>query len=148
VQFVVLGSCSGSITRGGAGCKDSGSTTNVLTYTGCPDLGTTLSLELNTSVSATGPLFLVLGLSDQNWNGVLLPLDLGPFGAPGCSNYVAHALVIGAPQPVNGRATVPFTIPSAPHLFGGTAYTQFFHLDFAANALHLVTSDYLKLTIG
>ena len=146
VQFVV-GSCKGSIAKNGTGCKDAGSTTNDFSHTGCADLGTTLSLELNTSVSATGPLFLVLGASDQVWNGVPLPINLGSFNAPGCHNYIAHSLVLNAPPRVNGRSTLPVPIPNAPNLSSAIVFTQFFHLDAAANPFGLVTSDYLKLTL-
>jgi hypothetical protein len=147
VQFAV-GLCAGAIWRSGTGCMDSGGTPNTLTSTGCPDRGATLSLEMNTSISATGPLFLVIGLSDQSWNGVPLPIDLGPSGASGCSNYIAHTLVLGAPAPVNGRATLDIPIPFGGFLLGVTGYAQFFHLDAPANALGLVASDYLTITIG
>jgi len=146
VQFVV-GGCRGTVATNGTGCKDAGSTTNAFSYTGCPDLGNTLSLELNTSASATGPLFLALGVSDQSWNSVPLPIDLGSLGAPGCKNYIAHSLALSAPPRVSGRSTLPISIPYSPSLFGGIVYTQFFHLDPAANLFGLVTSDYLKLTL-
>ena len=147
VQFVV-GGCAGRIATGGTGCRDAGGTPNSLTFAGCPDRGTTLTLRMNVSPTATHPLLLVAGLSDQNWGTIPLPFNLGGFGAPACFIYTSQAAVLGPFPPAGGLATFPLAIPQGNHLIGATVYFQFFNFELTLNPPHISTSDYLTIVIG
>ena len=147
VQFVV-GACAGSISSKGTGCKDAGGTPNNLAFSGCPDRGTTLTLQMNASKTATHPLHLVAGRSDKNWSGVPLPFDMGILGVPGCYNYISHTLMFGSFVPKNGQATFPLAIPQATYLIGSTIHFQFFNFEVGLNPPHFSTSNYLTIVIG
>jgi len=147
VQFVV-GACAGSISSNGTGCKDSGGTPNSLTFKGCPDRGTTLTLQMNVSATATHPLYLLAGTSDKNWGGLPLPISLGVVGAPSCFNYISHTIVFGAFPPTNGLATFPLAIPQGSHLIGAQLHFQFFNFEYGLNPPQISTSNYLTMVIG
>lgn len=140
--------CAGRFVSRGTGCDDSTSTALVLRASGCPDRGTVFGLTVETGASNTAPVFLMMGLSDQNWLGIQLPLDLGLFGARSCSLYVSQEALLGPIGNPGGGAGLQVTIPSDPLLTRGTSYWQGLILDPAANALGLVTTNQLAVTIG
>ena len=91
------------------------------------------------------PYILVGGLSDQIWLGILLPLDLTPAGATGCSIYTSQEIQAGSYSAGMG---VQVTIPRDPTLVDGTLHWQALQLDFALQrALPLATSNYVSTTV-
>ncbi|MBL8898662.1 MAG: hypothetical protein JNM84_13580 [Planctomycetes bacterium] len=140
--------CAGRVASRGAGCLDSTRTPLALSSTGCPDRGTAFSLEVEMGASNAAPVLLMMGLSDQNWLGIQLPLDLGLFGATGCSLYVSQEALIGPLANPGGSASLQALVPNDPLLTRGTSYWQALIIDPPANSFGLVTSNLLAITIG
>jgi len=139
--FDVVGS-SGVRVRG-RGCTDSTNTVFNMTTQGAPRLGQSFSIR--GTYGAAVPYWLIGGISDQNWNGIVLPLDLGIVGGTGCSLYTSEELVLG-PLPQGGGITA--TIPNSPILVGSRSFWQGFHIDAAIpRPLPVATSNYLEVTI-
>jgi hypothetical protein len=91
---------------------------------------------------------LFLGLSNTSWNAIPLPLDLGPFGAPGCFLRVSGNLVGVIATSSTGTGSLAFAIPSDGSLLGGTFWNQFLVNDGPANPLHFTTSNSGRGSIG
>jgi len=89
------------------------------------------------------PAILTVGVSNTQWGPIKLPLDLKPFGAPGCIVHNDWALVVpGVTQPISsGFIGIKITTPADPRLVGMTTYSQYVFLDAGANALGLFTSE-------
>jgi len=89
----------------------------------------------------------LLGLSNTSVFGIPLPLDLGIAGAPGCLLRVSlTAIGVGAAN-ANGIGSFGLPIPADPTLVGGSIYSQWLSVDFAANPGGLVASNALQITI-
>jgi hypothetical protein len=86
------------------------------------------------------PAFLMFGVSNTRGFGVPLPLDLAPFGAPGCRLLTSSDVLIVATAGAQGDASVPVPIPNDPSLAGVSLYVQWAQPG-AANALGLAFSD-------
>lgn len=65
----------------------------------------------------------VLGGSDLRWNGLPLPLDLAPFGYPGCMLRVEPLVLVGLPVG-NGVCDWSLSLPSSPSLVGLALFQQ------------------------
>jgi hypothetical protein len=94
---------------------------------------------------------LIIGLSNTNWSGVPLPLDLSVIGAP--KNYLYISLDTQFPFPATGsgtnyNSTFKAPIPSGPIFAGLKFYSQAWYADANANNAGLVTSNALTLTIA
>jgi hypothetical protein len=86
----------------------------------------------------------LLGVSDADYGGTPLPLDLTLLGAPGCWLRTS----IEAVQPVQnvfGNATWSIAIPP---VLGATFYVQTLPFDPAVNALGLTASNGARVVIG
>jgi hypothetical protein len=75
-----------------------------------------------------------------NWNGLVLPYDLAPLGAPGCYLSINLLGTLLSPAQVDGSATYTFAIPNMPTVLGMWMRFQAAALDPAANALGVITS--------
>src|SRR5690606_22396549 len=106
-------------------------------------------LDLRVSQARGGSVAGVfLGTREQGpWNGIVLPFDLAPVGAPGCHLSIDVLALTFAPANALGVATFPFMIPARPDLVGATIRFQGFDIDPQANALGLVTSQPGKVTV-
>lgn len=136
--------CSGTITRAGIGCVDGSGTQLIMQSNGIPCIGQ--SLDLGSNTAGLFSYYLTVGLSDSFFNGILLPLDLTPFGAPGCSAYTSQEILMGPAAP-GTRFAVP--IPANPIYVGGTFYVQTYVLDpNIPNPLPIGASDYIRVVIG
>lgn len=103
-----------------------------------PILGQAFTVSLSNLPPDHSTLF-VLGLSNTNWLGSGLPLELGALGAPGCNLLVSP----DATYPLfnwAGYATWSFPIPSQPSLTGLAFYNQAAAIDHS-NALGLVFTN-------
>jgi hypothetical protein len=76
---------------------------------------------------------VLLGASSSNWGGMALPLDLGPFGAPGCSLLVSPDVVVvtttSGTGPGTGAGNVSIPVPVDPALSGAILYAQGYVID-------------------
>jgi PKD repeat protein len=128
----------------GLGCAGSLGVTN-LTHSSRPAIGTTLTVGLN-NLPASAAIVLT-GFSNSVSAFGALPVNLGTFGAPGCSGRVspdATLFVLGS----GNSANWVFNLPNAPGLIGVMMYQQALVLDPGFNALNMVASDATGLIIG
>jgi hypothetical protein len=84
----------------------------------------------------------------SSWNGVPLPLDLAPFGAPGCRWSVSLELVVPLIGITAGYRWPTFPIPNDPSLASAMLLEQGVLLDPGANALGVVTTWSSKWILG
>jgi hypothetical protein len=83
----------------------------------------------------------------SNWMGIPLPLDLGQFGAPGCSLLLSPDVVFGQVTDAQGTASFELVLKSSnPALAGARAYAQWGALQ-PKNKFGISTSDMLELTL-
>jgi hypothetical protein len=116
------------------------STTQVLW--GRPWTGRVLDAPAGTMVS------FVLGTTETGaWNGLLLPFDLQPLGAPGCYLSIDVAAPFFSVSAADGSASFPFVIPNDPALVGEWLRFQGGAIDLQANPLGLVTSQAKKVQV-
>ncbi|MBL9076689.1 MAG: hypothetical protein JNL08_04245, partial [Planctomycetes bacterium] len=92
----------------------------------------------------TGVLTLV-GMSRTVSGAAALPLDLSPFGMPGCRALVSHDIVL-----LHGfdHVSPPLPIPNLPSLYGTEFYVQAVVGELGANPLGLIWSRGLRCIIG
>jgi hypothetical protein len=89
----------------------------------------------------------VVGFSASSWNGLPLPIPLGP-AAPGCSILVDLIVTVTAATNTTGRATVPLTHPNDRSLIGASAYTQYWSLDPTGTPIGLTFSNGAQTLLG
>lgn len=118
-----------------------------LDVTGSFKIGTNFSLGLR-NVPGNGPAVLVAGTSHARIGGLpILPFDLGNFGAPGCTIYVAPDASL--PLAISGGAgRVNLSIPSLTYLVDAFFFTQGLVSAPGANALGALASDAGSIKIG
>jgi len=107
-----------------------------------PITGTTIQLQTN-NVPVGSPLGATLFGLGEITNG----FDLTPLGMPGCFQY----LTIDSSSiflPTGSTASQPFNIPNNAGLTGVAVKTQSAAFAAGANALGVITSNGLRLTIG
>ncbi len=108
-------------------------------------LGGALSVEFTNLPQTAG--LIAAGWSNQ-WAGtVALPLDLAPYGMPGCfarSSVDALFIVAGSAN----AATLTIPIPVHGTLLGVPLYQQGFALDPAANTAGLTASNLVRSIVG
>jgi hypothetical protein len=92
--------------------------------------------------------FMATGFSASSWAGRPLPLDLGPFGAPGCPLRVAPFVWFPFSAGPAGTPRWRLPIPNDPRLAGLSFYNQALVLDPGANPLGAVLSDAQQGRVG
>lgn len=128
----------------GAGCAGSlGVPTN--TVSSQPVVGATMTANVD-NVPTNAAVFW-LGLSRTTSAFGPLPVDLAPFGAPGCTGYASPdstLLLLGTGNTVSFNLAIP-----ASTMFVGTRFfSQAFAFDAGANGLGGVMSDAAALVVG
>jgi hypothetical protein len=128
----------------GATCVGSGGSPSLRNGpTSSPLVGSALDLSVtHLPVGQAG--FAFLGISDQQWAGVRLPLTL----AGGCALSVGLDVSLPAFATGTGSATVTVNIPNQSSLVGNRFYVQCAISDPPANALGFTTSDAAVVQIG
>ena len=97
------------------------------------------------------PALTVLGNSNSNWGGNILPLDLRGLGAPGCHVYSNMILFFPGrtdPNGTNGRYRVDILPPHSPVLAWTTLYGQVFVFDKSFNPAGIRASEGVRITLG
>ncbi len=112
-----------------------------------PVIGQVFELDV-TLVRPGSGAWLGIAVRRGRWGGQLPPVDLTPFGAPGC--HVGANLEQGILRiaDASGGATVALGIPGQPALVGATFWVQWVSLDPAANPLGVLTSLTGEVRIG
>jgi hypothetical protein len=101
----------------GAACQGSAGSP-LFSVDGVPRIGTTVTLDV-TNTAATQAM-LYMGLSATSWNGLPLPLDLGPYGVAGCFVNISPDFVLYSGPP----GQVPIALPIDPLLGGVVVHLQ------------------------
>jgi hypothetical protein len=134
----------GSFTAYGNGCRGSAGTPYLFSPMS-PSMGTDLPIVI-ANLPAAAPCLVLVGASSSSWQGIPLPFDLSPAGAPGCSLLASGQLFLSAPN-FNGTGFLSLPIPTS-LIPGMQFYTQGMVIDLAGNALGLVFSNAASATIG
>ena len=110
-----------------------------------PIIGNTINLNANNLQSTAQFGAFTIGLNALN-----PPIDLGPLGMPGCTQYtdqLANLLFFPAGA---ATGTVPFAVPNTPIAVGVNLQTQPFVYDppTAQNAIGAIAGNAIELGIG
>jgi FG-GAP repeat len=126
VSFAGIPAGSSSV---GGGCNVAGGPAPVL-QTGGGGLVAAVgapAFELLLSLANPGQAgALAVGASNTSWNGQALPLDLTPFGLPGCFLHNSVDTLFGFVATAGGLYGFPAPLPALPSLAGTTAHVQGF----------------------
>jgi hypothetical protein len=145
------GSIPSSSVAVGNGCRANNGTAAATHTASGLGLGLTAQYLGSSFVAAGGlPALLAIGTSNTSFQGIPLPFDLTPAGAPGCSiynNWIAVFATATSPG-ANGSATVNVPIPNDPTLAGTTHYSQFVFVSPGANTLGVFTTNGAANTLG
>jgi len=130
----------------------------VLPETTMPGMGMTLQMEgarLPPNPTALENFsFHLLGLQDQSYQGLPLPLSLAAFGGnPACmlriDPLITTLVFQSNPSALFARARHAVSLPPHPALVGATLYSQWMVFDGAfAAPLQFAVSDALAITLG
>lgn len=142
VPAVLTAACEPPFTRFGRGCNNATGGDARIGFRGLPQHGGSFTLTVDGAEPAAIGL-LWLGLSSRSFGPLPLPLDLQPFGAPGCQLLVSlDAQFVTVLQ--SGSGSVVFPVPNLPALGGMRLFAQW-ACTTTANALGLAPSDALQI---
>src|SRR5262249_44623489 len=106
------------------------------------------SLRVNASNLPANAALLVTGWSNPSSPLGPLPLDMAPFGMPGCTAFVSDTAITFLPG-VGNAAVISTAIPNQASLVGIVFYQQLVVLDpNVANTLGAVLSDAVRIMVG
>ncbi|MBK8101087.1 MAG: hypothetical protein IPK26_28720 [Planctomycetes bacterium] len=129
----------------GRGCANSTGRDPRLGHQGLPAQGQAFQIHLRRAEPAGFAMFW-LGLSSTNWQGLSLPFDASPLGAPGCSVLVSGDVPYPAPVDTNGRASLTVSVPTDPALAGLVVLAQSASTS-SANGFGFAASDALRIRV-
>ena len=104
-----------------------------------------LAVQVRSVTSALA--ILAMGFSDQAYGSALLPLDLAPYGMPGCNLNVAPQATAIAALTAN-IVDYPIGVPNLPALVGVQFWQQAFSPAPGANAAGILASDSMRGVVG
>ncbi|MCR9246539.1 MAG: hypothetical protein NXI31_16015 [bacterium] len=129
------------------GCLGSaGVASNFATTGRAPRLGNELEIQFG-NLPATSAVIMSVGFDTTSWSGLPLPLDMAPYGLPGCTAYYAPLYPIFL-NVSGGVARWQWLLPTDPALAGLPFYTQAFVPDPGRNSAGGVLSDTAIGVIG
>jgi hypothetical protein len=116
-----------SVQTFGDGCATTDGLVPRIACSGVATIGTDFTFYLS-RVAPSSAAWLVLGTSNTIWNGMDLPLDLSPYGIPGCELAVAADAIVPtttyAVRAGEGVGALTLSIPNDVALQGTTHYGQ------------------------
>jgi len=133
----------GTWTRYGIGCAGSAGVPVLDSLPNArPALGTSFTLALTSLPPQPGAAVLLFGTDLVRWNGMALPLPLGPIGMPQCRLWIAPAAsCVSLLAHPGSSTTFTFPIPNAAALAGSVVGVQAAVLDpTAATGIGAVTN--------
>ena len=130
----------------GTGCPGTNGTPT-LTVSQPPRLGQVLSLDLANLPLIQGQVWWLWGVDDSNWGQRILPFDMGAFGMPGCTLYVApeHLTFQFQTGPV---MSTPFLVPQQASLLGCRLLNQVLVCDSGINQIGYTATNAVDLVFG
>lgn len=138
----------GGLSPFGARCTGLAAPAPQVVGLGQPTLGNA-AFGVQLQGAAPGDLCLLwLGTSRTDWNGLhVLPLDLAPFGASGCTLWTEPAAFGGGLADASGSLLLPLPIPNVPSLRFLTLFAQGAVAAPGANALGLAFTAGLAIRV-
>ncbi|MHC4514967.1 MAG: FG-GAP-like repeat-containing protein [Planctomycetota bacterium] len=124
----------------GAGCPSSLGRQPRNSMSAPPNLGQQTAFVLRAAPAST-TVALNIAMTRSN-------VDFGMMGAPGCTGLAMPVYQFFLQSSSQGTLTLPVTVPSNTSLLGNSAYTQWWAVDLKQNALGVIVSDGVKLTVG
>jgi hypothetical protein len=112
-------------------------------------VGATFSINLSRVRPGVDAL-LLLGTSNSSWQGAPLPLDLAPFGMPGCllrTSIEAQLAFRASGTGSKGFVVAPLPVPNDPSLRGARFYAQWIVTEQDATGLFRSMTRALALQI-
>ena len=91
---------------------------------------------------------LRISATDQDYAGILLPIDLSFAGASGCSVLVGESLDVTQAANGAGTASLTLAVPANPALSGVSVYLQWYAVEPGFGFLGVALSQGLEVTIG
>ncbi len=120
-------------------CSPYGPSVPSISNVGTPRLNKTIGFTVSKApMRATA--MLLFGQNNRAWQGGVLPLDLGPLGAPGCALLVSPDVILFGFTDRIGFASVTLQVPGSSSLLGVRFFNQWVIHDRSANNLGLVLS--------
>jgi hypothetical protein len=112
-----------------------------------PSIGNGYAVRLAQARPAA-PALLFTGVSDSAWNGLMLPADLGMFGAPGCAILASGEVILTGVTDGLGQGAFSVRLPVSSALVSRPLFHQGTVLDQGANAFGVATSAGVRMTVG
>lgn len=135
----------------GTPCADVTGATPAIGITIGARLGQTMDVNLSNANPALLAAVLALGHSNQQWNGIPLPFDLGFVGMPGCQWRVAADVALVLPTAgANGtrhHATYALAVPANSQLLGLDVFAQWLTLEPSGTGLTGATTRTARATV-
>lgn len=100
-----------------------------------------------TGMTSPHAAMLALGASCQGWHGTPLPLDLSPYGMPGCQLLTSADIPLPMPPSPSG-AELATVVPTEVGLIGARAYVQAVVPEPAANPAGVMLTAGVQLQFG
>ena len=132
--------------RFGAGCSGGG-ISPVLTAQSAPMPGANLTLAVTGLSPAVLTTVGAVGFTDQDWNGVPLPIDLTPAGFTGCTLHIDPALTVIA-NPAANTASWSVQLPNNSGIIGQALFAQAFPLLIGANPAGVLATNAVEGIVG
>ena len=150
-RLSILSGIAPGVTPIGTGCPDTTGQTPVIGIGVGARLGRTMTINLSKANPNLVAATLSLGFSNQQWNGVPLPIDLGQFGLPTCHWRIAADITLWLPTAgLNGtrhHASYPLPIPPDIQLLGLDLYSQWLVIEPTTNGLTGSVTRAMRTTV-
>jgi arylsulfatase B len=130
----------------GAGCSGGG-ISPVLTAQSAPTPGAGLTLTVTGLSPAVLTTIGAVGFTDQDWNGIPLPINLTSAGFTGCTLHIDPALTVVA-NPAADTASWSVLLPNNSGIIGQALFAQAFPLLIGANPAGVLATNAVEGVVG
>ncbi len=132
----------------GRGCSGSAGVPQLQPSLGqLPWQGDQYALQLSVLPPLGGIVCVLVGQSRSAFRGFNLPLNLAPYGMPGCELYASPEMTVPVAN-VGGNASLTFALPNHYIMLGLEFYSQALVLDSGANPTGVVLTNAVAGVIG